>query len=189
MGFLFDAAAIRVALQVKPVAEPHMPAVSAVLAVEGSQQSKAPQQPQQPQAFPNHKALLQPHEPQQTQGYAPDIAERAAIAEHEGGIPAPYADGFALLQCQRPFTVTEAQWRQLLDDAGRFFDQWGRMAADWGWTAGELLDVPRDDLTGGLLWELQGERIEAFGPQHARTESGRIIERLQMQGTQYVATP
>ena len=122
-------------------------------------------------------------------GPYPDITERTAIAEHAGGVPAPYADGFALLQCQRPFTVTEAQWRQLLDDAGRFFDQWGGMAADWGWTADQLLDVPRDGLPGGMLWELQGERVAAFGPGHARTESGRIIERLQLQGTRYVAIP
>jgi hypothetical protein len=51
-----------------------------------------------------------------------------------------------------------------------------------GWTAGELFDVPRDGRPGGLIWFIQGERIEAFGPQHARTDGGRTFDRLAMKG-------
>jgi hypothetical protein len=44
-------------------------------------------------------------------------------------------------------------------------------------SAGELFDVPRDIRPGGLVWQLDGERVEALSADHARTESGRTIER------------
>ena len=30
---------------------------------------------------------------------------------------------------------------------------------------------------GGILWQLKGERVDALGADHARTENGRTIER------------
>ena len=74
--------------------------------------------------------------------------------------------------------VSDADWYRAVDDGGRFFDAWGAYAAEWGWTAGELFDVPREDQRGGLFWFICGEGVEAFGPDHARTESGRVFDRL-----------
>jgi hypothetical protein len=104
------------------------------------------------------------------------IEERAALCA--GSVPAIYLDAWARLNCQKPLRVSEAEWWLALDDGGRFLDQWGSEAALWGWTTGDLFDVPRDGQHGGLIWFLDGEWVEAFGPEHARAESGRIFDRL-----------
>ena len=108
-------------------------------------------------------------------------ADEAAIMERAGlcadSVPAIYLDAWARLNHQKPFRVSDEEWRQALDDGGRFLDRWGSEAALWGWTAGELFDVPRDGQAGGLIWSLAGERVEAFGPEYARTEGGRFFER------------
>jgi hypothetical protein len=57
-----------------------------------------------------------------------------------GGVPEPYR---ARLQVQKPVHVTVEQWRQAIDDADRFLDQWGKLAASFGWTPGDLFDVWR----------------------------------------------
>src|SRR5277367_904704 len=103
------------------------------------------------------------------------IEERAALVSE--ACPAPYADTFARLNHQKPITVSDAQWSRALDDAGRFLDDWGAEAAAMQWGAGELFDVPREGRPGGLVWQLRGERVEALGADHARTENGRTIER------------
>jgi hypothetical protein len=64
-----------------------------------------------------------------------------------------------------------------IDDAGRFFDAWGADAATMRWTAGELFDVPRGGLAGGLVWQLKGERVTALGEDRARLADGRVIKR------------
>jgi len=56
------------------------------------------------------------------------IDDRAGLAIN-GGVPAVYADSRARLNCRKPLDVTEAKWRQALDDAGRFLDEWGAVAA------------------------------------------------------------
>src|SRR5208283_750537 len=94
-----------------------------------------------------------------------EIDERAGIASDS--VPALYLDAWARLICQKPVSVSEAEWRLALDDGGRFLDAWGSEAANLGWTPGELLDV-----TGGLVWRLGGERVEALGPDHARLADG-----------------
>ena len=103
------------------------------------------------------------------------IEERVALVSE--ACPAPYADTFARLNHQKPITVSDAQWSRALDDAGRFLDDWGAEAAAMQWGAGELFDVPREGRPGGLVWQLRGERVEAHGADHARTENGRTIER------------
>ena len=103
------------------------------------------------------------------------IEERAALCAD--AIPAIYLDAWARLNHQKPMRVSDADWRRALDDGGRFLDAWGREAAEWGWTAGELFDVPREGQVGGLIWFLAGERVAAFGPEYARTEGGRFFER------------
>ena len=43
-------------------------------------------------------------------------------------VPERYLDAWARLQCQKPTRVSDAEWRQAIDDAGRFLDQWGSLA-------------------------------------------------------------
>ena len=65
-----------------------------------------------------------------------------------GGVPEPYLDAWARLQYQKPMRVSDAEWRQAINDAGRFLDQWGSRAVEFGWAAGKLFDVPRDGRQG-----------------------------------------
>jgi hypothetical protein len=77
-----------------------------------------------------------------------------------------YRNAWARFQLRRPAGVTEQAWRQAMDDAGRFLDQWGKLADSFGWLPGDLFDVPRDG-TMGLVWWLQGRNVTALGPEHA----------------------
>ena len=85
-------------------------------------------------------------------------------------VPAVYLDEWARLNCRRPANVTEAEWRQALDDGGRFLDAWGSMAAEWQWSVADILDV-----SGGLIWKIAGRVVEAFGPELARFDDGEVI--------------
>jgi hypothetical protein len=48
------------------------------------------------------------------------------------------------------------------------------------WSAGELFDVPRDSRSGGLIWQLTGERVTALGEDRARLADGRTIRRREI---------
>jgi hypothetical protein len=98
------------------------------------------------------------------------IEERAALAAD--CVPACYLDAWARLQCQKPASVSEAEWRLALDDGGLFLDAWGNDAADMRWTPGELFDV-----TAGLVFRLAGAVVEALGPDHMRLDDGRTLNR------------
>lgn len=104
------------------------------------------------------------------------LDERLAMAM-EGGVHEVYADAWARLQIQRPVETEEATWRRAIDDAGVFLDQWGELAAQFGWTAGEIFDVPRNG-QAGLIWILQGEAVRTLGPEQAIIVSDRIFDRL-----------
>src|ERR1700724_672006 len=85
----------------------------------------------------------------------------------------------ARLQVQKPVRVSDAEWRQAIDDAGRFLDQWGKLAMELGWTAGELFDVPRIDGTCGLVWFIKGAPMHSLGPEHAVLRGGeRVFDKL-----------
>ena len=104
---------------------------------------------------------------------APDLAEieeRAGLASDT--VPALYLDAWARLNCQKPTRVSEAEWRLALNDGGLFLDAWGDDAAALDWTPGALFDV-----ASGLVWRLGGERVEAFGVDHARLSDGRVVMR------------
>jgi hypothetical protein len=103
------------------------------------------------------------------------IEERAAMAADR--VPACYLDAWARLQCQRPLSTSEAEWRLAIHDAGMFLDGWGLEAAAMEWAAGDLLDVPIEGRLGGLVWQLSGDRVEILGADHARLADGRTIER------------
>jgi hypothetical protein len=66
-------------------------------------------------------------------------AERAAIVEHDGGIPRAWAEGFARLHPDRPPSdVPLRRWQIVINDIGRFLDAgWPRRRQRWGgdrWT-------------------------------------------------------
>jgi hypothetical protein len=95
-----------------------------------------------------------------------------------GSVPEPYLDAWARLQCQKPMRVSDAEWRQAIDDAGRVLDQWGSLALEFGWTAGDVFDVPHDGKPG-LIWFAAGERVRALVPEHAVLWGGeRVLDNL-----------
>lgn len=105
-----------------------------------------------------------------------EIIERAGLCA--GSVPAIYLDAWARLNHQKPLWVSEADWRQALDDGERFFDAWDWVfESEWAWTANELFDVPDGGKAGGLIWRLCGALIEAYGPEHVRLSDGRTIFR------------
>jgi hypothetical protein len=63
-----------------------------------------------------------------SQDVAPDPSadtqkERAAIVEHDGGIPREWAEGFARLDPARPPSdVPLRRWQRFVDDVGLFLD-------------------------------------------------------------------
>jgi len=103
--------------------------------------------------------------------------ERAAIIQHDGGIPRAWAEGFARLDPDRPpGDVPLGRWQRFVDDVGRFLDLWAAHAAALGWGPHDLFGCDRDrplariDLAG-LLWLLNGDKLVAL------TENTAIIER------------
>jgi hypothetical protein len=114
---------------------------------------------------------------------------RAAYKEHSSldigtgedltGLLKRCGDAWARLQCHPPMRASDQEWRQVIDDAGRFLDQWGSRAVEFGWTAGYLFDVPRDGKPGGLVWFLGGESVQAIGPGSMVTQDGRIFNRFE----------
>jgi hypothetical protein len=102
------------------------------------------------------------------------IEERAALAAES--VPACYLEAWARLQCQRPPSLAESEWRQAIDDAGLFLDAWGANAAAMLWSADELFGVPHEGRTG-LVWQLKGRRVDAMGADQARLADGRTIKR------------
>jgi hypothetical protein len=107
----------------------------------------------------NDSALDRQHDPDPV-----ELDERKGVASDS--VPERYLDAWARLQCQRPEGIPEPQWRQAINDAGRFLDQWGKLAVEFGWSAGNLFDVPRDGRMG-LVWWLLGRTVTALGPEHA----------------------
>jgi hypothetical protein len=71
--------------------------------------------------------------------------------------------GYTFDRIMRGKTHIEAACLSLL---GRFLDQWGKLADSFGWSPGDLFDVPRDGAMG-LAWWLKGRTVTALGPEHA----------------------
>lgn len=93
---------------------------------------------------------------------SPPDPEYVAILEAEGGVLTVFAEAFASLMATCPPDVTEARWRQAIDDAGRFLDAWGTTAADLGWTGLDLSDRAERG-AHGLVWELDSRAVVALG--------------------------
>jgi len=67
-----------------------------------------------------------------------EIEERKAMAM--GGVPEAYLDAWADLQVRKPMQVSDERWRQAINDAGRFLDAWGALAAGFQWAPADLFD-------------------------------------------------
>lgn len=102
----------------------------------------------------------------------PDLDERQAIAEVEGGILPLYSAGFACLQLTPPAGLSVPRWLQVVDDAGRFLDAFGRQAQAMGWRADDLF---RPD---GLVQTLQGVHITKITTTTAVLSDGRTFKRI-----------
>jgi hypothetical protein len=103
--------------------------------------------------------------------------ERAAIVEHDGGIPHTWTEGFARLHSDRPAgDVPPKRWQRFVDDVGIFLDRWAAYAAALGWGPYDLFGCDRDRPfaridRAGLLWLLNGDKLVAL------TENTATIER------------
>ncbi|MGH7056417.1 MAG: hypothetical protein ACREFZ_00855 [Acetobacteraceae bacterium] len=109
------------------------------------------------------------------------LAERAAIIEHEAGIPRAWAEGFTRLGLNRPpADVPLPRWHRFVDGAGRFLDQWAERAAALGWNSLDLFGADRDRPLArvdkaGLLWllgDFEGARVVALSAETAVVETG-----------------
>ena len=106
-----------------------------------------------------------------------EIEERKAMAM--GGVPEAYLDAWAHLQVRKPMQVSDERWRQAINDAGRFLDAWGALAAGFQWAPADLFDGPRADGTSGLVWTLNGRRVSSIGPEFAGLGNGaQVFDRL-----------
>jgi hypothetical protein len=104
--------------------------------------------------------------------------ERAAIIQHDGGIPRTWAEGFARLHPDRPLgDVPLHRWQRFVDDVGRFLDSpFCAVAAALGWGPYDLFGCDRDRPFArldqqGLLWSLNGDRLVAFSENTATIET------------------
>lgn len=112
-----------------------------------------------------------------------DFEERAAIIEHDGGIPREWAEGFARLDAMKPLAgFHQDRWRQLIDDAGRFIDRWAATAAAMGWSAVDVFGLhpraPAARYDGmGLVPLISGGEVVAIEVGHAtiRTPGGSCL--------------
>ncbi|PPQ40464.1 hypothetical protein CH337_04250 [Rhodoblastus acidophilus] len=106
---------------------------------------------------------------------ATDHAERAALCCDD--IPPAYVNAWTRLCTRPPDGTATDEWNMAISDGARFFAAWGEWAARWNWTEAELFDLPHDGALGGLLWFIQGRKVEAFGPDHCRLEDEAIFDR------------
>jgi hypothetical protein len=114
--------------------------------------------------------------------YEIDEAEREAIAIELGGVPTVYASGFARLQAQPPPEVPCNRWDQFINDAGLFFDRWGKQAEALGWRADELFGLDPTAPMGrydrmGLIWMLRGQTVIHISGTAARLSGGLTFYR------------
>ena len=105
-------------------------------------------------------------------------AERAAIVEHEGGIPRAWAEGFARLHPDHPpGDAPPRRWQRFVDDVGLFLDSpFCAVAATFGWGALDLFGCDRDRPFArldkqGLCWLLSGNRLLALSENTATIET------------------
>jgi hypothetical protein len=68
--------------------------------------------------------------------------ERAALIEYGADVPRDWAEGFARLDLSAPPRgFSDARWRTVVNDGGRFLDRWAEEAARLGWQATDVFGV------------------------------------------------
>ena len=111
-----------------------------------------------------------------------DWAECAAIVEYEAGAPREWAEGLATLESmEAPSWWPEREWRQVIQDAGRFIDEWAAQADVLGWTVGDVFGcchrAPRARVDAlGLVALVRGGHVVALTADTAtiRTPTGAL---------------
>jgi hypothetical protein len=107
--------------------------------------------------------------------------ERAAIAEHDGGAPRPWAEALARLDPNKPQgDVPPRRWLRFIDDCGLFLDGgWAARAAALDWGPLDLFGCDRERPYArvdhlGLLWLVKGGTIVELHRDRAilETEAG-----------------
>lgn len=112
------------------------------------------------------------------------IEERAAIIEHDAGLPRAWAESFARILCSPPpgdFADHPDRRQSILDGALRFADAWGAEAHWQGWTVEEVFGLhpthpaARYDRRG-LAWLLaDGARVVAIDENGADIVNARGV--------------
>lgn len=100
------------------------------------------------------------------------VAERAAIMEIDGGLPAPIA---VALACLEPTTPTE-----MIDTLARFADEWGTRSQALGWTIEDLFGLPPKRSLASTLEP--GSTVVALSDKTAtvRRETGEVCHHCRM---------
>jgi hypothetical protein len=110
--------------------------------------------------------------------WRPIEEERAAIVEHDGGIPRLWAEELARLDpdCP-PGDVPLRRWQRFVDDVGWFLDSpFCAVAAALCWGSLDLFGCNRNRPfdrvdEAGLLWSLHGDRLVALSERTAKIET------------------
>jgi hypothetical protein len=104
--------------------------------------------------------------------------ERAAIVEHDAGVPREWAEGFARLDADKPpGDVPPLRWLRFIDDCARFLDcEWAARATALGWGPLDLFGCDRERPlaridNAGLLWLLNGRKLVALTANAAAIET------------------
>lgn len=111
------------------------------------------------------------------------LAERAAIIEHEAGIPRVWAEAFARVCCMnRPASIPPTHWQRIVDNTGRLLDDSRHLhdMARYGWSVADIFGVHpgapinRQDAKGLLLLLRENEVVvivdaHAIGLRDTRT--------------------
>jgi len=115
-----------------------------------------------------------------------NVEERAAIIEHDAGVPREWAEGFARLNVETaPAGFPHELWEQLVDDGGRFLDRWAKDATRLGWTAVDVFGIASPEPVEryrrvGLAYLIAGGEVVDIGAGRAtiRRKDGALITYL-----------
>lgn len=90
--------------------------------------------------------------------HAEHLAERAAIAEHVGGLPRGWAEALARVELwEKPQGKSGEEWADMVRKAWAFADRHGAMLEARGWTFAEIFGEPRAWFDQrGAAWLEQG---------------------------------
>ena len=115
-----------------------------------------------------HRVEMAIAEPALLTPAADELPERAAVIEEGACVPRHWAEGFAALSSMAsPVGFSPERWRNIINSAGRFIDEWAPAAIASGWTELDVFGCdaerpdPRLDCMG-LVLLLDRARIVAL---------------------------